>query len=37
LYSFDSGYSLVVLGKDFLNVGGGERGSDTTKRKFPKL
>ena len=29
LYSFDSGYSLVVFGKDILS-GGGERGSDNT-------
>ena len=25
LYSFDSGYSLDVLGKEFLSGGGGER------------
>ena len=29
LYSFDSGYCLVVFGKDILS-GGGERGSDNT-------
>ena len=34
LYSFDSGYSLVVFGKDILS-GGGERGSDNT--FFPKI
>jgi hypothetical protein len=42
LYSFDSGYSLVVLGKEFLSVCvwewgvGGERGSDIISKKIPK-
>jgi hypothetical protein len=33
-HSFDSGYSLVVLSKDFLS-GGEERGSDITKFFHP--
>jgi hypothetical protein len=42
LYSFDFGYSLVVLGKDFFSGGwGGEGGSDITgffqKHNFPFL
>jgi hypothetical protein len=35
LYSFDSGYSLVVLGKDCFECGGGESGSDIIKKIIP--
>jgi hypothetical protein len=33
LYSFDSGYSLFILGKDFWS---GEKGSDIMKKNSPK-
>ena len=36
LYSFYSGYSLVVSGKDFFEWGEGERGSNITTKKIPK-